>query len=970
MLLRRDSEVPRRTPSRAGRFPTLTVLVVIASIGIVGALYVRSEQRQLQEGVEAQLAAIADLKVSQIAAWRGERLADAAGLAGLLADRIRSALGRPEAAQSALGPTLRLVAASYGYSDVLVIDAQGRALATAGEAEPPPTAQLAAELATALQEGPTVAEMAWGGRPSARLHFVAPVLDPDRPGLALGGVVLRVDPRRVLFPMVERWPTPSATGEALLVRVQGSSIVALNELRHRRGDPPFTLPLDDLRYPGARVARGEAGLVRGIDYRGVEVLAVGRAVPRSPWLVIAKVDAREILAPARQWSIALGAVVFLLIGSGVGAVALWWRHQAALDERTRFEEAQRRQAIARHLELLSEHADDVVLMVDFAGRIVRANERTREQYGWSVAELVGQELRVLRAPGHESVQEHLLKIRTDGRARYETVHRRRDGSTFPVEVSARRFEAEGAEYFQAIVRDATERKRVLAELSHQAEMLRNVYDGVIGLDAGHVVRFWNGGAERMYGIRAADAIGRPIPELLPSEYKGYASWREFVADVNGGDRVEFEVRRRLPDGRELDVEGAGVVLRDAERRITGYVTVNRDVTERRRAREQLFQAQKMEAVGQLASGVAHDFNNLLVGILSCSGFLLESLDPADPSRPDVEEIRQAGQRAAHLVRQLLTFARKDPARSASAVELDGVVRGLEPLLRRTIGEHIELSFSLDPCQARIDPGHLEQVLLNLAVNARDAMPGGGRLRVETRSVAVGALPVGTSGLARGRYALLTVADTGCGIPPEVLPRIFEPFFTTKGAGRGTGLGLSTAYAIVQDAAGRIAVDSEPGRGTRFSVYLPAAGEHGAARPPPPAAPARGGRGRTVLVVEDEELVRRVVRRTLEGAGYAVLEAAGVDEALATFRGGPAVDLVLSDVVMPGRSGVDLAAELEALRPDVPVVLMSGYSEWQRASSDARRLLDKPFTSDALLARIAEELREPPVPARAPSAGAA
>ncbi|HEY6002319.1 MAG TPA: PAS domain S-box protein, partial [Anaeromyxobacter sp.] len=603
----REIPLRRRSALRASGFPALTTLVVVACIGVVGALYVRSERRLLRDQAEAQLAAMADLEVSQIEAWRGERLADGRAFSGLFAPRLAALRGRPSALLGELGPSLRLLTASYGYADALVVDLSGRPLATAGAAEPPPPIDAAERLGIALRRGALLFEVMGEGPAGLEIDLVAPIFDPDRPGVPLGGLVLRIDPRHDLFPMVKRWPTPSETGESLLVRNDGDHVATLNEPRHRTPTAaPLAPPLDDPRHPAVRIVRGEQGLVRGIDYRGEEVLAVGRAVPRTPWFVVAKVDVRELMAPARAWSIALGAVVLLLIGSGVGAVALWWRHQSALGERARFLEAQRYQAFTRHLELLSEHADDVVLLVDRAGRIVRANERAREQYGWSAMELVGLDLRVLRARGHESFQDQLDRIRAEGRARYETVHRRRDGSTFPVEVSARSFEAEGGWYVQAIVRDATERKRALAELSYQAELLRNVYDAIIGLDADHVIRSWNAGAERMYGIGAAEAMGRPIAELLPSEYEGYGTWDDFVDAVNAGDRLQFEVRRTLRDGRELDVEGAAVVLRDARGRITGYVTIHRDVTERRRAREQLLHSRKMQAAGQLASGVAHD----------------------------------------------------------------------------------------------------------------------------------------------------------------------------------------------------------------------------------------------------------------------------------------------------------------------------------------------------------------------------
>jgi PAS domain S-box-containing protein len=612
----------------------------------------------------------------------------------------------------------------------------------------------------------------------------------------------------------------------------------------------------------------------------------------------------------------------------------------------REQEARAQNAHARHLELLSEHANDVVLLVDERGRIVRANERVRECYGWTSAELAGVHMRELRDEGQrEHLDKQIARIRAEGSLRYETVHRRRDGTPFPVEVSARGFEANGAWFLQAIVRDVTERREVLRTLSYQAELLQHLHDAVVALDADHVVRSWNAAAEEIYGIPAGEAIGRRMAELFQSEYRG-CTYAEFVERLDRSERMTYQVRRGLRDGSFVDVEASAVVLRGEAGGITGYVTVNRDVTlrkraeaalrasqerlsriletssegvwivdargvsefvndraarlfglcpeeavgrpllemipeegraparadleaisrgeavkrelalrradgsevwlnvswtalrgadggvaggvglfvdvtEHRRAREQLLQSQKMEAIGRLASGIAHDFNNLLVSILTCSSFLLEALPDHDERREDAAEIKRAGERAAQLVRQLLAFGRKS-ALVPVVCDVNRAVRRVETILRRVVGERVTLSVALHASwPTRIDPGLLEQVIMNLAVNARDAMPGGGELRISTRDVTLDHAQAHDQRLAPGRYAVLEVADTGCGIGPEVLPKVFEPFFTTKEEGRGTGLGLSTVYGVVQEAGGGVAVSSAVGHGTTFAVYLPA-----------------------------------------------------------------------------------------------------------------------------------------------------
>jgi signal transduction histidine kinase/CheY-like chemotaxis protein len=383
-----------------------------------------------------------------------------------------------------------------------------------------------------------------------------------------------------------------------------------------------------------------------------------------------------------------------------------------------------------------------------------------------------------------------------------------------------------------------------------------------------------------------------------------------------------------------------------------------------RAHDQALESQKMEAVGRLASGIAHDFNNMLVVILANARFLVDELPKGDARRRDAEEIRETGERAAHLVRQLLAFARRDRPQPL-VTDVGSVVRGIETFLRRTIGEDVSLTVSCppDPWRVRIDPGQLEQVLINLCVNARDAMPEGGDLRLTTRNASVAVPPPACEGLRPGRYALLSVEDTGCGMAPEVRARIFEPFFTTKERGKGTGLGLSTVYGIVERTGGHVAVTSEPGRGTRFDLYFPVFEGVEPAEPAEPPEAAPPGRGETVLLVEDEEQVREVARRMLARNGFAVVEARDGAEALGRLEAGAPVDVVLSDVVMPGFSAGQLTAVLRERWPGIPLLLMSGYPDRLDDAAASATLLRKPFTEGQLVSAIRSALdhrgRAPP-----------
>ena len=381
--------------------------------------------------------------------------------------------------------------------------------------------------------------------------------------------------------------------------------------------------------------------------------------------------------------------------------------------------------------------------------------------------------------------------------------------------------------------------------------------------------------------------------------------------------------------------------------------------------EPLYQSQRMEAIGQLAGGVAHDLNNLLTVILGQSDLLLADLSESDPLRGSIEEINQAGERAAGLTRQLLAFSRRQ-ALQPRVLDLNAIVISVGRMLRRLIGENIELSTHLDPGLGRVlaDPGRIEQVIVNLVVNARDAMPHGGKLTIETANVDLGQ----TGGhqhlsVCSSPYVMLVVSDTGHGMDEKTQSRIFEPFFTTKEQGKGTGLGLSTVHGIVKQSGGQIRVFSEPGHGTVFQVYLPRVDDPLTVAGPYPDPP-RALRGReTVLLVEDDEGVRRVISQILKGYGYHLLEAANGDEALlAAERWTGPIQLMITDVLMPGMSGRELARRLADRRPDLRVLYTSGYTDEAIVRHDALgagiAFIQKPFTPEALAQKAREVLDLP------------
>ena len=519
-------------------------------------------------------------------------------------------------------------------------------------------------------------------------------------------------------------------------------------------------------------------------------------------------------------------------------------------------------------------------------------------------------------------------------------------------------------------RDVTEQRAAEELVRATRDQLEALVDAsplpIVALAPAGEVLSWNRAAVTAFGWTAEESLGQRLP-CVPDEHQ--AEFDRFRAEVMAGESFTGrETVRARKDGTRFEVSISTAALHDAAGRPVGLVAVYVDVSGRMRAeealrqsQEQLRQSQKMEAVGRLAGGVAHDFNNLLSAILSYSEMVLDDLPPDHMSREDVEQIRQAGSRAAELTHQLLAFSRRQLLQPR-VIDLNTVVAGVDRMLRRVIGEDIELRTVLARglSHIRADAGQLEQVLMNLAVNARDAMPSGGILTITTANAEAGGRAVARwPQLPAGGYVTLSVRDTGIGMTRDIQDRIFEPFFTTKGAGRGTGLGLSTVYGIVAQSGGQVFVISEPGAGSTFTICLPThQAEIDPAAESPRRAPARGGE--TVLLVEDETLVRQLTHEILRRNGYRVLEAADGVEALAVVRNYDGrIELLLTDVVMPRMSGHELVELARPLRPDMRILYVSGYSEEaiarQGQLTEGIELLSKPFTPGVLTTKIRELL---------------
>jgi PAS domain S-box-containing protein len=561
------------------------------------------------------------------------------------------------------------------------------------------------------------------------------------------------------------------------------------------------------------------------------------------------------------------------------------------------------------------------------------------------------------------------------RSRSSTQHVRKDGSVMDVEIASHAIEFAGRPARLVLANEVTERKRAEAAVIKAEAEYRTLLESLPGIV---YVADPNPPYATVYISPAIESLGYTRDEWLASpdnwmrslhpDDRGWVLERTAAAHA-AGRGVTYEYRMLARDGEVHWIHDQGLFIRDAEGVATSWQGVLTDITEQKRAEEalrqgeaRLLQSQKMEAVGQLAGGVAHDFNNLLTVINCHTQFLLDATDPSDPQREDVEEIQRAARRAAALTRQLLAFSRKQLLQPR-VLDLNTVVANLEPMLQRLIGEDVHMAMIRAPsyCGVMADPGQLEQVLVNLAVNARDAMPSGGILTIEVAPAEFEASAGRWQTVPAGSYIVISVSDTGCGMDEEVQSHLFEPFFTTKKQGKGTGLGLPTVYGIVKQSGGHIWVQSEPGHGSTFRIYLPrvaAEVDHPAPAATMPDMPAGGSE--TILLVEDEEGVRALAQRVLERHGYTVLEARHGADALriaADFDG--RIDLVLTDVVMPEMGGREMVDALTSSRTDVQALFMSGYTDddiIRRGLLDpGLAFLQKPFTSNALAQAVRDLL---------------
>jgi len=805
-------------------------LVLAAALLGGTAIYLRIQTRDARVEQTRYFAAVADLKAAQVAEWYAVRLREAeqVGRGTLLQRQFRSFL-----AGGARAPSDReLLQWMEGvqdpvYQEVTLFDSQGRRrLSTAHLPDSPVAADDYPNLARGLRvRNVEVFDIhAVGGQPRLSMWVpIAPASHPD--GRALGALYFRLDPERQLYPMLQTWPSAEASMETLLIR-RGRDRVDCLIAPRGGGDADPGPALARLLDAGvAPRSAGGIGLLSGLDQRGVRVLAALRPIPGTPWQLLLKADQVELDAPLRHHNRTTGGLLLallLLLGAGAGAV-LRNREQARI--RGELARERERQLLNERFNHVMQHANDIILLSSPEGIILEANEQACLRYGYPPGELCGMSIFALRAPAAAATfTSQFEQVRQGQALQFESEHRARDGSTFPVEVSSRQVDFAGAPFVISFVRDITERRR--------------------GLEA--------------------------------------------------QARLEAQLR----------------------------------------------QSQKLESLGSLAGGVAHDMNNVLGAILSLASTLREQPNAQGVSALDT--IVNACLRGRDVVRSLLYFAHKDLS-EVTVVDLNQVVRDLVKLLAYTTLKRVKLDMDLQEDLGALDGDRpaISNALMNICVNAMDAMEGTGALAIRTRKLPSGLLE-------------LSVQDTGPGMSPEVLEKAVEPFFTTKPQGKGTGLGLAMVYATMQAHHGTLELQSRPGAGTRVVLTFPPslAALPGAAPAPPAPAPQAA---LEILLVDDDELIRASVAPLLAMLGHRVQTAAGGLEAVRRMEAGLAPDLVILDMNMPGLNGADTLPRLLALRPDLPVLLATGYSDADLSHliRDRPRLqsIQKPFSLDELRRKL-------------------
>jgi PAS domain S-box-containing protein len=823
-------------------------VVLAAGIVAIGSLHYQNQKRHYRTKVEHELSAIADLKTDGIAQWRQERLADAGIFFNNTAFSVlvRRFFDHPEdaEAQKQIQEWAVKLMETDQYDLVRLLDAQGVTRLSSPAGAPPVSSVVLQRIPEILRSGQVTFQDFHRNEHDQRVYLdiLIPFFDEQDASRPLGVFYLRIDPDKYLYPLIQRWPVPSKTAETLLVRRDGNDVLFLNELKFQTNTAlNLRISLENTNVASVKAVLGQKGVVEGRDYRGEQVLAALRAIPDSPWFLVARMDVAEVFAPQREqlWLTVL-LMSALLIGAGAGVGAIWRQQRVQFyKERYRAEEARAK------LAAIVESSDDAIISKNLDGTITSWNASAEHLFGYRAGEIIGQPItRIIPADRHAQEAEILERLRRGERVEhFETVRIAKDGRPIDVSLSISPIRDAGGTIIGAskIVRDITERKRAEAALRESEEKYRGLFessrDSIMTMEPPSW-KFTSGNpaAVKMFGVKNEEefvSLGpwELSPERQPDGRASAEKSREMTEIALREGSHFFEWTHRRIGGEEFPVNVLLTkMVRDGKVEIQATV---RDITGQKRLQQELLQSQKTEAIGRLAGGIAHEFNSLLTAILGYSNLALTRLPSDSPLRHHLEQIESAGNRAAALTSQFLAFSRKYP-QELKSVNLNTIVLEMQQILQPMLGPAIHLTTALDSALGIViaDPTQMEQIIMSMAVNARDAMPHGGELTIATANVHP------DDDLARRHpeaaprlYIRLMMSDTGVGMSDDVKAKLFDPFFTTKATGQGTGLELAACFGMIKQTGGFIDVESAPGKGTTFQVFLPQADAATAATQP-------------------------------------------------------------------------------------------------------------------------------------------